>query len=173
MKYTASVLLEHNEALASKVNLDTGEIQDLPIDPNRSRYATKDKTMEKFKHPEPFQRRFTRAWILLETQTTKQEFAVANKMAYLAKAFTNSLEPLSPDSTVKTMSECFNISNRDITKIIDKLFKLGVIGKFEVYDKKEHHHNYWIFNPYLAFNGNRIKKDVSTLFDSTFYAHLS
>jgi hypothetical protein len=50
------------------------------------------------------------------------------------------------------------VGKNNINKVIEKLFKLGVIGKFEVCDSGVNiHHKYWIFNPYLHFNGKTIK----------------
>lgn len=166
--YTTTINVEHNEKVA-KINED-GEVIILGVN-KYDRKQPKDRTMMFFESNQPYSRTFTKAWLLLETQTTALEFKVVYKMSLLARAYTNSLEPLSPDSTVRDISEHLSIDKNKVTSIIDKLFKLGVIGKFEVYDRFETHHNYWVFNPYLSFNGKTIKRDVQTLFDNTYYAH--
>jgi hypothetical protein len=171
MDYVANLKLKHNEKLMSKVNVDTGEITDLKDSlVKRKRSPMKDKTMEYFDSDQPFHRHFTLAWKLLETQTSTIEYYIASKLGNRAEAYTNCLLPLSPESTAKSIAEELKIDVRSVSKAIDKLFKLGVIGKFEVYDRHEKHHNYWLFNPYLSFNGKGIKKDVATLFDRTTYA---
>lgn len=160
--------MQHDEVPAI-INLSTGEFK--TFEPPRVK-APKDSALMYFKHDEPYQRSFTKAWDLLETQTTDLEFKAAQKMGRLAKAFTNSMEPLSPDSTVREIGEALHIDYRKVTKIVDKLFKLGVIAKFEVYEQDSEQHKYWIFNPYLSFNGVTIPKKVSTMFDKTWYANL-
>lgn len=162
--YTASVPLNHDEALLKK-NIRTGVITDLSV-----KRVSNNKTLVNYKTHDIFQRRYPKAWDLLETQTTDKELAVAYKLANKAQAYTNSLQPLRPESTITELSEELNVNRNIVGKIVDKLFKLGVIGKFEVYDRHETHHNYWIFNPYLSFNGNVIKHDLYPLFQNTYYA---
>jgi predicted transcriptional regulator len=169
--YEKVIKLKHNER-AAKIDLDTGEVAEVAVH-NREKKQPKDPSMNFFISTESYSRFFTKAWQLLETQTTDTEFKVAYKMSMMAHAYTNSLEPLRPESTMKELSEFFNVDRRKIQNIIEKLFKLGVIGKFQVYDRFENHHNYWVFNPYLSFNGKIIKKDVQSLFNNTHYAALS
>jgi hypothetical protein len=159
----------HNE-IPAVINLDTGEIREfVGVGVKKE---MRDKTMEYFRSNQPYQRFFTNAWGLLRTQTNDLEYSVAQQLGQRAKAYTNSLEPIKPESTMVYLSTELNIDRRKVFAIVDKLFKLGVIGKFEVYDRFEVHHNYWVFNPYLSFNGRGIKKDVVTLFDRTYYANL-
>lgn len=164
--YTKEFILQDNEVAAS-INLETGEIKEFK---SHKAHKVKDTTMEIFKHDQPYQRVFTRAWVLLKTQTTDVEFKVANSLALLAKAYTNSLEPLTPETSARSIAKELEIDYRKTTAIIDKLYKLGVIAKFEVYNRNEVYQNYWVFNPYLSFNGKSIKREVATLFDKTFYA---
>ena len=169
-KYSTTIDLEHDERPA--IITANGEVIEINVKAYEKKQP-KDKTMVYFDSNQPYNRTFTKAWLLLQTQTSDLEFKVAYKMSLLAKAYTNSLEPLSPDSTVREVASYLSIDKNKVTNIVDKLFKLGVIGKFEVYDRFETHHNYWIFNPYLSFNGKTIKRDVQTLFDNTYYAKVS
>lgn len=169
--YEKTIKLKHHEK-AAKINLETGEVLEVKAYEKKER-SPKDPTMNYFISGQSYSRFFTKAWQLLETQTTDTEFKVAYKMSMMAHAFTNSLEPLRPESTLKELSEFFNVDRRKINDVIEKLFKLGVIGKFQVYDRFENHHNYWVFNPYLSFNGKVIKKDVQGLFDNTHYAYIT
>lgn len=164
--YTKTIELNHNE-IPAKINVQTGEIKELK---HFNKKQLKDNTMQYFNHDQSYSRTFTRAWLLLKTQTNDLEFKAANTMALLAKAYTNSLEPLTPESTMISVAETLSIDRRYVSTIIDKLYKLGVIAKFEVYNRNEVYQNYWVFNPYLSFNGKTIKKEVTTLFDKTFYA---
>jgi predicted transcriptional regulator len=169
--YEKVIKLKHHEK-AAKINLETGAVEEIE-GKERVVKKPKDPTMNFFISSESYSRFFTKAWLLLETQTTDVEFKVAYKMSMMAHAYTNSLEPLRPESTMKELADFFNVDRRKILTIIEKLFKLGVIGKFQVYDRFENHHNYWVFNPYLSFNGKIIKKDVQGLFDKTHYAALA
>lgn len=164
--YTKELTLQHNE-IAASINIQTGEIKEFK---SQKPHKLKDNTMEMFKHDEPYQRTFTRAWVLLKTQTTDVEFKAAHQLGIIAKAYTNSLEPLTPETSSRTIAKQLDLDYRKTTAIIDKLYKLGVIAKFEVYNRNEVYQNYWVFNPYLSFNGKSIKREVTTLFDKTFYA---
>lgn len=164
--YDKTLHLADHEAPA-KVDKKTGEVTVLD---NKVKYAPRDKSMDYFESDQPYTRTFSKAWFLLETQTTPLEFRVAHKLSLIAAAYTNSLEPLSPKSASIEISKTLKIDRSVVDKTMDRLFKLGVIGKFEVYDRYEKYHNFWLFNPYLSFNGKVIKRDVKTLFDKTFYA---
>src|SRR5690554_6503281 len=128
-KYEVTVKLNHNEVPA-RLNKETGEV--IPVNSNAPK-VPKDKSMEFFKTGQSYTQVFTKAWNLLETQTTDLEFKVAYKLALKAKAYTNSLEPLSPESSLRDISAELKVSHNSIKSVFDKLFKLGVIGKFEVY----------------------------------------
>lgn len=157
--------LNHNEAV-QVVNKETGEVREVNYSKSQSN------GMQKFNLMKSYHRRNTAAWDLLETQTTNQEYMVADKLAKLARAYTSSLEPLDPSSSTSDIAEFLSVGRKYVDSNIDKLFKLGVIGKFEVYNANEQHTKYWVFNPYLSFNGNVIKAGVPTLFDETIYAKI-
>lgn len=165
--YKTEVSLKHNE-IAAKINVETGEVK--PVNKPR---GDSDKTMVKFDLMSVYHRSNPKAWQTLETQTTPLELKVALKLAHFARAYTNSLIPLSDDTTAITLAEQLDIDRRMVAKCIDKLFKLGVIGKFEVYNSNQVHTKYWVFNPYLSFNGSKIKTDVVSLFSETTYAYVS
>ncbi len=163
--YKVEISLKHNE-IPAITNVETGETRTLPRG-NKSRDSVKFDLMPSY------QRRYPKAWELLKTQTSDAEYKCADTLALMAKAYTNSLIPLNDDTTAVQLSEIFHVSRNIVSKYIDKLFKLGVIGKFEVYDANKIHHKYWVFNPYLSFNGDKIKRDISSLFDETTYALIS
>lgn len=164
--YSVELQLAHDE-IPGIINTRTGMVQE--IKRAARKHTGKTKTFDLFP---VFTRTNTAAWVLLESQTNDKEYAVATKLAMRAKAYTNSLQPLSPEMTISSLAEDLGANRNTISKIIDKLFKLGVIGKFEVYEKHEIHKKYWLFNPYLSFNGKSINKDLVSLFDGTFYAKM-
>lgn len=164
--YKVNLKLKDNE-LPAKINAETGEVSKVTIN------ANKNNGMETFDLMDKFQRTNSNAWRLLETQTNDGEFSLANKLALRARAYTNSIVPLNDETTLKALGEELSVSRNTVKKKIDKLFKLGVLGKFEVYEAHEVHKKYWIFNPYLSFNGKVVKSDIKYLFQNTTYALMS
>ena len=170
----------------------TGEVETIEIDNERllamdTKHGQKPKNgMKKYTGMKSYQRRSSRGWELLrqllsETIVNKRtgeekkkcnerRYVVADKLARMARAFTSSLEPLNPESTISELSKTLDENRNTIKEDVEVLFKLGVIGKFEVYDRNERHTRYWLFNPFLAFNGDVIKEGVEDLFKDTFFA---
>ena len=172
----------------------TGEVETVEIDNDKllsmtTKHGTKPVNgMKRYKGMTSYQRRSIKGWELLRqllsersvnektgkeiVKYNNRRYLVADKLARMARAFTSSLEPLNPSSTISEIAETLNENRNTISEDIEVLFKLGVIGKFEVYDRNNVHTKYWLFNPFLAFNGDVIKEDVENLFSNTFFAGL-
>jgi hypothetical protein len=156
----------------------TGEVETIEIDNERllamgTKHGQKPKNgMKKYDGMKSYHRRSNRGWELLRQMVTPRQYIVADKLANMARAFTSSLEPLNPDSTISEVSNVLGVNRNTIKDDIDRLFKVGVIGKFEVYDKNERHTKYWLFNTFLSFNGDVIKEGVEDLFKNTYFAAL-
>jgi hypothetical protein len=165
--YTTEVRLKNTE-VAAKVDLTTGQttiIESIKKDVQ----MIKNTNLVNFSNNHLFQRTYIKAWDLLRTQTTDKEFRIATLLALKAKPFTNSLEPLNDDVTAEYLASEFNTSRNDVKKVFDKLFSLGVYGKFELHETNINYKKYWIFNPFLSFNGSKIDKSILTLFENTTY----
>lgn len=166
--YTKEVRLKHNEK-AAIVNQETGEVREVKDQGGRPGFKY-------FNQAAVFKKTYPEAWKLLDRMTTTKEFVVAHRLAMIAAAYTNSLQPLSPESSVREIATILDISVGSVKKIIDKLFDLGVIGKFEVstgIQKGEAKwKKYWLFNPYLSFGGKVIDSEISSLFDDTYFGRL-
>lgn len=165
MSYYRTIKLEHNQ-IPAVLNKETGEVKPLET-------KTCHNGMEPFDLMPSYHRMNGTAWEVLRSQTNDHEFAVANKMAFMARQGNNSIIPLNDDLTNQELAEFLDCSRMSVRKHVDRLFKLGVIAKFEIYEHDAQYKKYWIFNPYLSFNGARIHKDVSTLFANTTYAKVS
>lgn len=163
MAYQINLSFKDDEKPA-KINARTGEVS--VIQANNPNVVKHDRNVI-------FTKFYTKAWKLLQTQTSKQEYAVAFKLAIRAKAFTNSLQPLGPELTTVALAEELSEDRRTITKHINKLISLGVLGTFKVVDAYNNRVTYWIFNPYLSFNGNTIDRKIAELFAETYYAKIS
>lgn len=167
--YTKEVKLNHNEGIIL-FNKESGEpIREIPTTSKKTNPHVSLFDNGKFiKH-------HTQSWKLLETQTTNFEYAIATKMSNKIKMITNSLEPLSDETTVRELSEEFNISIGKVKLVFDKLFKLSVYAKFEVSEYKDEefrHMKYWVFNPFLSCNGVAIDDRSKGLFSNTTFAKL-
>lgn len=163
--HTKPISLDHDERPVV-LNERTGEVKEIYRNPNRKG----NPNVVKHKPEKTFQKNFPRAWQLLETQVTSSEYMVAHKLAMRAKAFNNSLIPFQDSQSYRKMARVLNEDHRTFKKAVDKLFTLGVLGKFEVADRNQEYRKYWIFNPYLSFNGQNIEKGILQLFKDTYYA---
>jgi hypothetical protein len=164
--YERIVELRHNEVPA-KVNLETGEVVVIP----QSLTKTKLPEGKEVWLPDAmFQKYFPQSWEWLKKHTTKNEYHAAVALGQLAKAYTNSLEPISDSTVLTDLIEITGINKNLISYSMHKLWKLGVYAKFEAYDPSKPYTKYWIFNPYLSFNGKLIDSSLSELFKNTYVA---
>lgn len=163
--YEKNLQLKHHEAPAI-VNTHTGEVRII-----EGKDPVNGKVM--YDLMPSFQRHNTKAWNELEKLTSDVELKVAYKLARLARPYDNSLIPLSDETTLQDLAETLGVSRNTVKKHMDRLFTLGVVGKFQVADESFEVHKYWIFNPYLVFNGKIIDIALAALFKGTRFAKLS
>jgi hypothetical protein len=155
--YEQTVKLQNNEKVF-KVNVDDGEISAIN---RRANNIPKDSFILK----SIYMKRVSQSWAYLRGKCTPKELEIVNHLVDITNHKNNSLAPLGDDVSMRVLSDQFNISLRDVNRVFDKLFKLGVYGKFEVY--KEIYHKYWVLNPYLAFSGRLVKNELASLFHGT------
>ena len=160
--YTQEVPLAHNETAAA-INMETGEIRPISKRPNnipagKSAWGIEEKGWRKS---------FDYSWDFLEEVLTDLELRVVLKLARMAKLNTNSLEPLSDETTQVEISAYFKIDHRNSKKLFTKLHQLGVFGKFDVVKENLAYTKYWVLNPYLSFGGKLIDTDIAKLFEGT------
>jgi len=158
--YKKNLVLNHNEA-ALIIDKETGEVREVTVS-NNPDMMKHDKGML-------FKKFYSEGWDLLQTQTTDKEYIVATKLAHRVRMFNNSLQPLGPELTATQLAEELHEDRRTIVKRINRLLQLGVIATFSVADTKGVTRKYWLFNPFLVFNGRVIKKEIAYLFKDTFY----
>lgn len=176
------VQVEAHEAI-QVLDTVTGEVKQPVISDNQS-------NLEKWQPKQQFYKTYPVAWKLLETQVSATELKVAMKLSLMAKPVTNTLRPLNPETTTIELANILDQNRNTIRKIVKKLFDLGVLGQYSVgevidldperkYTAKElskmdsEVRTYWLFNPYLSFNGKYIHKDVPGIFSDTYYAKVS
>lgn len=161
--YTQLVKLNHNE-VASKINVETGEVTEVKprvnnIPSGKQSFGIKEKGWRKS---------FDYSWEFLETVLTDMELRVVQKLCRMAKMNTNSLEPLSDETTQVEIAETFNLDYRKTKKMFDKLHKLGIYAKFDVVYENMPYTKYWILNPYLSSSETFIMTNkIHNLFKDT------
>lgn len=164
MKYTASVRLNSDE-IPAIINTRTGEVQEVKHRPNNI-----PEGKEVWLPQESFSKFYNRSWAFLQRELSPIEFKAAFTLALMAKANTNTLEPLNDSSTIPELMEILNVGKNKVKPIVTKLFKLGVYGKFEVADKNVPYTKFWVLNPYLSFQGKIVTSDIARLFKGTIVA---
>lgn len=162
--YEQIIKLHHNEVPA-KVNLETGEIKQVI---QTKRKLPQGKTI--FEPDASFYKSYTKSWIYLDKVLKPHEYKAAHRLAMKAKAFTNSLEPLNDDTLVSTLVEELGVGKNQVKQVLEKLFDLGVYGRFEVAEPGKKYTKYWLLNPYLSFNGKVIDVAIADLFKNTLVA---
>ncbi len=163
--YEQTLKLKHNE-LPAKINAETGEL--VPLRKKRTQPEGNDTIV--FEPKATFHKSFTKSWIYLDKILKPHEYKAAHKLAFKAKAFTNSLEPLNDDTLINILVEELGVGKNQVKQVLQKLFVLGVYGKFEIAEYGKPFTKYWILNPYLSFNGKVINKSVAELFKNTLVA---
>lgn len=159
--YKTEFKLEQDE-IPAKVNTRTGETK---LINTRSNNIPNGK--EVFEPDGIFRKDYTKSWEFLDKVLTPLEFKVVAKLCRMAKMNTNSLEPLSDDTTMVFIAEHFNIGKNKVAPLFKKLFQLGVYARFEAYKPDVPYTKYWILNPYLSFSGKIIHSDIAKLFIGT------
>ena len=160
-KYRVNVSLQQNE-VAAKINKETGEIKEV-----RTGYNNIPDDREIFEPQALFKKDYTQSWKYLFNNLSALEFKAAYSLALMAKANTNSLEPLSDETTYQELSKILKVGKNKVDKVLKRLFEIGVYGRFEVYDKNKPYTKFWLLNPYLSFDGKLIRSDIANLFKGT------
>lgn len=155
--YEKTIKLKHNEVPA-KINKDTAEVITLEK-PNN---VPEGKIV--FKQTD-FSKLNTQAIHFLFDNCSRLEIAVVLKMVAMAEYGTNSLKPLSNETTVRDLAETFGFAVGKVQQTFKHLFKLGVYAQFKVCkgDLKE----YWILNPYIACKGRVLDNMLTNNFKGT------
>lgn len=162
--YDLSVPMLDNEVL-QKLNKETGEVEDIEL-PVANKQTGKHSDLMIFEPDGLFVKEYSPGWDWLYLHTTALEYKVAGYLSHRAHPVTNSLKPLSDGTTQRELAAILRISLGKVSVTINRLFELGVFGKFEVHADKEYK-KYWLFNPYLTFRGKYLHQSVWELFKDT------
>lgn len=157
--YNYDLKLFHHERPAKK-DMRTGEFKEV----GTKKFVS---GARKYDLMPVFRRSSDYGWDYVADNTTPLEFKCASTLSRMAKANSNSLHPLKDDVSIRVLADDLGIGKSAVKKTVDKLFKLGVIGKFLVEEYNVEYGEYWIFNPYLSFNGVYIDTSIKELFSKT------
>jgi len=152
--------LKHNQAILIRDN-DTGEVNEVTVSTPKQTGSTKyGETMS-------FHKIYDTTLEYLKLKLTDIEIRVVMTLVTRAAPITNSLDPLNDDLTYRELANELSISIGKVKPILEKLFKLGVYGRFEVTEKALGYRKYWLLNPVVATKSVVIKDDVQGLFANT------
>jgi hypothetical protein len=164
-KYTKQVSVFHDEHIYA-VNADTGEMRSI-TEMDNNRWDNIPKDTQVFEKSAPFIKFYPKTWFFLKGVLSPIELSAVLSLGMMSKANTCSLEPLGDDSTLKELMAVLGVSINKVKPILDKLFDLGVFGRFEVHIPDKPYTKNWILSPYIFFTGKTIKSDISDLFIGT------
>lgn len=163
-KYEVTTRLHHNESLY-KTDKDTGDM----IEVKHRKNNIPDGSII-FEPDGEFKKMYVESWNFLATRLSKYEISIVQQLVFMAQMNTNSLEPLSEETTIQELSVKFEMGKNQVTRVFKKLYELGVYGRFNVYNVTKPYTKFWVLNPYLAFAGKLIKSDIASLFSGTLVA---
>lgn len=156
--YTYQFKLKHNEK-PSKVNTETGEITPL------GNYKNNIPNGKQLFKQDNFSKINNKIIQYLFDNCSKMEIAVVLRMVSLTEYNTNSLKPLSNETSIRTLASDFNISVNSVKKVFKNLYRHGVYAQFSIY--KDGEKEYWILNPYISYRGRLIDDALVANFRGT------
>jgi hypothetical protein len=152
--YTQIVKLNHNE-VASKINIETGEVTEIKQRVNNIPSGKSKLDYERFYIKNE---NFTKICKNLKL-LTYEELGIVDYMCSISEFNTNSLSPLSDETTNIYLAETFDIPRHRIPKIMKKLFTLGVYLQLKYFSASLHKEvNCWVLNPNISWKG-KLKDD--------------
>lgn len=161
IKYKQIVTTNEHQ-VAATVDTITGEVE---IVEEKEFIIPKGK--EYFESNASFKKEYSATWAYLNRVLNPLEYKAAHTLGLMAKANTNSLEPLNDTTTIPELMEVLGVSKNKVKPILQTLFNLGVYAGFEYFDVDKGYTKYWLFNPYLSFSGKLINSDIKQLFKNT------
>lgn len=147
--YKKEIVLQENE-LPAKINVETGEITTIP---NRTSNIAQGKSLLRYNN---FGIINLDMLTILRKYLSHTELSIVLTMIEKADIGTNSLAPLSNDTSIRQLAEVFKISTNTVIKTFKKLYNLGVYAQLQI--KTDNGEEFWILNPYIYWKG-KLKDD--------------
>jgi len=161
MTYTKEVKLKHDE-VAAKINTRTGEVIEVKQRPNNLPEGKSKLDYKKYHITND----------LFATRVkgifSYEEIGIVTYMSSIAEINTNSLKPLTNETSAVILGEKFGIDRKKVKKIFDKLFNWGVYLQLTYYSYSEDAKvTYWVLNPFISWKGNLKDDSIYTHFKDT------
>lgn len=166
--YKVEVKLNHNE-VAAKVNTETGDTKLVKFRPNNLPEGKSKLDYQRYHiSNDLFANRMLSQGIL-----NNEELGIIAHMGSMVEINTNSLRPLTDDTTMKELAERFFVDRRRVDKIFKKLYTLGVYMQMRYFsDSEKKEVEYWVLNPYISWKGNLKNDSIFAAFIDTTIARL-
>ena len=161
MAYERKITL-HDDEIPARYNKRTGKYINCNVKTNNI-----PENMEDYKPDKGFIKTYVKVWEFLADNLTNTEMSVVTRMSIMLEYSTNSLNPLDDKTSVRNLSNTFNISTKTVKNIFEKLFDLGVYLSLRYNHKTRGRVEEWIFNPYIATKGRFVNSDLLQYFNST------
>lgn len=149
MDYSANIKLKHNEQPAKR-DIETGEYTTIRQYTNN---IPNGKSRLKYNR---FNVMNSELILKLQKYFTMEEIGIISYMAAKAEFNTNSLKPLSNETSLRDLGDYFNIDKNRVNKIFNKLFNFGVYLQIKIHEEEPK--DYWVLNPNISWKG-RLKDD--------------
>lgn len=166
MSYSKEVKLQDNE-IPAKINVETGEV--VPV---KSRTNNIPEGKHVYNPKGEFYKGYIKADEILIKLLTPMEYRVVAIMRNKSRMNTNSLEPLSDESSIHQIAETLDVHRNSVHKIINRLRDLGIFASFEVTNQYKQRIKCWILNPCISFKGKTISDEIVGLFYDTMITKL-
>ncbi|MGL5796959.1 MAG: hypothetical protein ACRCYT_02020 [Cetobacterium sp.] len=161
--YEQTVRLPHNKKIIS-VDVETGDMQDIP---KRINNIPKGKSKLDYERYHISNDNFIKKALSMNL-ITNEELGIITHMSSIAEINTNSLRPLTDKTTLKDLSERFQVPIKRVEKIFKKLFSLGVYSQLNYFSYSENQEvTYWVLNPYISWKGNLRNDSIFNSFVDT------
>lgn len=169
--YEYNLKMYHEESPAVYNNF-TKEITVFNTRRSKRKPVAKDADYVMFKSVEKYHRNFDKAWTLLETLLADDELGVVSKIARRS-TYKDSLLTFIPNEELSfnALEKELGTDRRKLKVMFEKFLKLGIVGRFDIGNKIGVMESKWIFNPYISFNGEKIHKDIKSLFKNTLFCY--
>lgn len=158
--YSREVKLNHNERLL-KLNSETGELIEIQNDRKNNIPVGKSKL-----NYSEFGILNIKASHVLEKHLSNSEMGILMKMINRCDFKTNSLAPLNNDTSLRVLSEEFNIGINNVSKVFKRLFDFGIYLQLKISENSEAK-EYWVLNPHIFWRGRLVDDSLFKTFEKT------
>lgn len=131
------------------INMETGEMLDSELKSKNSKITITEETDLVAINSDDYVGLDTKATMYLIQELSSSDVTKVLQLSLTLKTDMNVSYNNKIPHTLNTLSKLLNISKDEVTKLVKRLYKKGIFGKFMVY-KEGRDHTLYIMNPFLA-----------------------